>query len=177
MRDGGGKAKGSEFERSICKKLSLWISNNQQEDIFWRSAISGGRSTVAAKSGKRLAAQSGDISCIHPCGHAFAEAFFMECKFYSDLNYQGLLTGKGNLIKFWLEATTQAAVYSKLPFMIAKQNQLPVTACLTRAGFERFVIRGRQARVSSPWLVSLAAPQSDLYIMLFDEFLKMKFVP
>jgi len=50
MRKGGGKAKGASFERDICRRLSLWVSAGKQEDVFWRSAMSGGRSTVADSS-------------------------------------------------------------------------------------------------------------------------------
>ena len=55
MRKGGGKAKGSSFERLICKELSLWITGGEHQDVFWRSAMSGGRSTVAMKKGDKLA--------------------------------------------------------------------------------------------------------------------------
>ena len=37
MRSGGGKQKGSAFEREICKKLSLWFTENERDDIFFRS--------------------------------------------------------------------------------------------------------------------------------------------
>lgn len=128
------KVKGASFERELCKLLSLWVSNNTQEDVYWRSAISGGRSTVAFAKGKRLAAQAGDISCIHPVGQKFADLFFMEAKFYKDLQYQGLLTNTGHLYKFWLEAQKQAKQYGKHPLLIAKQNRMPVMVCLDVKG-------------------------------------------
>jgi hypothetical protein len=53
MRKGGGKQKGSQFERDVCRELSLWVSHGKQEDVYWRSAMSGGRSTVAALKGAR----------------------------------------------------------------------------------------------------------------------------
>jgi hypothetical protein len=161
MRRGGGKAKGASFERSVCKQLSLWVSHNLQEDVFWRSAMSGGRSTVAHAKGKRLAAQAGDITCIHPCGQRFADQFLMECKTYRDLQYVGLLTGKGHLVKFWIEASTQAKRYGKLPLMIAKQNQQPATVCLSREGM-------RLLRLNP----LISAPKLNLRIVLLDEFLQ-----
>ena len=134
MRKGGGKSKGSSFEREICRELSLWVSNGKQEDIFWRSSISGGRSTVAYAKGKRFAAQAGDISCVDPAGFAFTNRFYIECKFYKDLDYIGLITGKGHLIDFWEETKLQAKKYKKLPLLIAKQNRIPAMACLGLAG-------------------------------------------
>ena len=52
--------------------------------------MSGGRSTVAAAKGKRLAAQAGDISCIHPIGQPFIDQFMVECKSYRDLAIRGV---------------------------------------------------------------------------------------
>lgn len=161
MRKGGGKAKGASFERSVCKALSLWVSHNKHEDVFWRSAMSGGRSTVAYAKGKRLAEQAGDITCIHPIGQAFANRFLMECKTYRDLQYYGLLSSKGNLVKFWREACRQAQRYGKLPLMVAKQNQQPATVCLSRDGAKLLRVRP-----------IITAPKLNLRIVLLDEFLK-----
>ena len=38
MRKGGGKGKGGNFEREICKALSLWVSKGLNVDLYWRSA-------------------------------------------------------------------------------------------------------------------------------------------
>lgn len=134
MRKGGGKQKGASFEREVCKALSLWVSADTQEDVYWRSAMSGGRSTVAFKKGKRLAAQSGDISCIHSIGQTFANKFYVECKAYRDLQFQGLVTGKGHLIKFWDETKKQCKQYDKLPMMVVRQNMIKPMVCLSHEG-------------------------------------------
>lgn len=134
MRPGGGKAKGAAFEREVCRKLSMWLSNGVHEDVLWRSAMSGGRSTVAFKKGKKLAQQAGDISCIHPCGQKFIDRFFVECKAYKDLHFEGLLTEKGSLVEFWNEARKQAVKYEKLPLLVARQNQFPVFVGLCSNG-------------------------------------------
>lgn len=163
MRKGGGKAKGASFEREICKSLSLWVSKGTQEDVFWRSAMSGGRSTVAHARGKRLAAQAGDISCIHPIGAPFADKFFLECKAYKSLDFVGLLKGRGKLVEFWAEAVFQADRYGKLPLLIAKQNQQPIIACLSDGGLH--ISKHLIPRV-------LIAPKLHLHIVLFEDLLK-----
>ena len=163
MRSGGGKQKGSQFEREICKKLSLWVSNNRQEDVFWRSAMSGGRSTVAWSKGVKLGNQVGDISSISPLGTTFTSMFVAECKFYSDLNILGLLTGTGNLIKFWAEVRRQGKLHNKMPFLIAKQNRLPVFLCLNLGAVLVFSLKGNHL---------LHAPKYNLYLYDFDKFLK-----
>ena len=162
MRRGGGKAKGAQFERDVCRDLSLWVSEGKQEDIFWRSAMSGGRSTIAAKRGKRLAAQAGDISCIHEMGMKFAAKFLIECKFYADLQYGGLMTGKGHLVEFWQETVTEAVRCEKFPLLIAKQNRISPMACLGSDGARLLGIEYRAL---------LIAPKQGLHIIPWHEFL------
>lgn len=163
MRSGGGKQKGASFERDVCRKLSLWVTYSKQEDVFWRSAMSGGRSTVAHAKGKRMAAQAGDISCIHPAGQIFADVFLIECKHYADLNYTGLLTGTGNLLAFWEELDKQCLRYEKLPFLIAKQNRLPTMVCTTRQGLSRLDI--------DPVDCVLTAPRRNMFLIEFEKCL------
>lgn len=162
MIPGGGKQKGSAFERKICKDLSLWITNGLQEDVFWRSAVSGGRSTVASRKGKRFANQAGDISSVHPAGHALIDAFVIECKNYKDLRIAGLLTKTGKLVEFWDTLKQEAQHYEKLPMLIAKQNQLPVMVCLTAAGVAGLDLYRHR---------TLCAPRLDMHVVLFNDFL------
>jgi hypothetical protein len=157
------KQKGASFEREVCVLLSKWISHGVQEDVFWRSSMSGGRSTVAHARGKRLATQAGDISCIHPIGHAFTSKFLIECKHYADLNFLGLLTGKGHLIEFWLEASRQAFIYGKLPLLIAKQNRMLAMTCVCREGAKLLGLEKRSL---------LIAPKHNLRIIPLHEYLK-----
>lgn len=163
MRDGGGKAKGSSYEREVCVLLSKWISSNQREDIFWRSATSGGRATVAHKKGVKLASQVGDISCIDPIGSHFMSAFAIECKFYANLDYHGLITGKGKLLSFWAEINEQAGRYNKLPILFARQNRLPSTVCLTSCGAAALGLHERKT--------DLISRVHDIHIILAEKFL------
>lgn len=150
MRSGGGKAKGSAFEREVCVKLSKWLSGGDQEDIFWRSAMSGGRSTVAFKKGKSHAAQVGDISAVHPLGNQFIKNFAIECKFYKDLNFQGMLTGKGHLVDFWTEINEQAGRYKKHPIMFVRQNRMQTHVCLDIEGRRKLGLWDRHMLLISP---------------------------
>lgn len=126
--------------------------------------MSGGRSTVAHTRGKRLAAQAGDISCIHSIGNVFSEMFLMECKHYANLNYAGLLTSKGHFVEFWNEAKNQAHRYQKQPFLITKQNRQPMTFSLSTEGIMSLGIDTGMALLISPKL--------DLYIYDAERFLK-----
>lgn len=72
--------KGSPFEREICRKLSTWWSEGTRDDIFWRSAASGGRATVRSKLGKSTFGQYGDITAVDPIGQPLTRAICIECK-------------------------------------------------------------------------------------------------
>ena len=121
-----GKQKGSQFERDVCKKLSLWISNGTNENLLWRSAMSGGRSTVMNKVGKTNKEQSGDISTTSKEGADLIEKFYIECKNYKDMGIDKFLMSEpGKLSKFWIEAATNALKNDKQPMLIAKQNFFP----------------------------------------------------
>lgn len=126
-KKGGGKSKGGGFEREVCKKLSKWISNGKEDDLFWRSAMSGGRATVQRKKGKILKRQAGDITATAPEGHIFTDYWYVECKFYKTLNFQGFMfSQRGPLAEFWRKAKRDAKRYDRIPMMIVKENFSPV---------------------------------------------------
>ena len=60
--------KGSNFEREICKLLSLWWTNNKREDVFWRTSGSGARATTRSKTKQTTFGQYGDIQATEPIG-------------------------------------------------------------------------------------------------------------
>lgn len=125
MRAGGGKQKGSSFERKVCVQLSLWVSKGKHKDLFWRSAMSGGRATVFHKSGTTIR-QAGDICAVAPQGHRFTSIYFIECKHVKSLDIASfILDGKGTLAKFWAKASKQARDHMRRPLLIAKENRRP----------------------------------------------------
>ena len=160
-KGGRGKAKGSAYERSVCKRLSLWISHGQSEDLFWRSAMSGGRATVAAKSGKRLDRQAGDISATSREGHALTDFYYVELKAYRHLAIDSfLIKNTGILVQFWQVALREARRYNRSPLLIVKQNNMP----------ELVIMRaGPHTRFSSLMRVLLRTARYD--IVLLSDFL------
>jgi hypothetical protein len=119
----GGIVKGAAFERSVCKALSRWVSDGIHEDWFWRSAMSGGRSTIARRSGKLLTMHAGDICATAPGAHALAGRFYVECKCVKNLDLDSwIFRGTGVGLKFWLRACEEANYYGKCPMLIAKEN-------------------------------------------------------
>jgi hypothetical protein len=161
MRRGGGKNKGSAFERKICKQLSLWVSFGKQSDCFWRSAISGGRATVQHRKGVKVR-QSGDIVSVSPEGHVLTNSWYVECKHVRSLDLASfILKRKGKLAKFWQTATREAEKHDKDALLIAKQNNQPVLVMATvfPSGVCRLV-------------ATVYIGREEVHIALFDDMIK-----
>jgi len=123
MKPGAGKRKGSAFERKVCVLLSLWVTEGKRKDVFWRSAMSGGRATVHGTQVR----QAGDVCAVAPEGHSFADRYFVECKMYRNIRLPlFVLHGKGPLAKWWKVARQQAVTHKRLPWLIVCQNNLPI---------------------------------------------------
>lgn len=80
MRKGGGSNKGSAFERDICKALSRWWTEDARDDVFWRTAGSGGRATNRAKTGRQTAGAYGDITYVDAIGEPLMRLCCFELK-------------------------------------------------------------------------------------------------
>lgn len=80
MRKGGGKNKGSAFEREVAKRLSLWWTDDEREDVFARSISSGAFATTRAKSSKGTFGQYGDLQAIDPIGQPLIDLCVIEIK-------------------------------------------------------------------------------------------------
>jgi hypothetical protein len=72
--------KGSAYEREICKKLSLWWTGGVRDDIYWRTASSGGRATARKKLGKSTVGQYGDVCATDPTGKPLTDLCTIEIK-------------------------------------------------------------------------------------------------
>lgn len=163
------KQKGADWERKCCQQLSLWVSNKTREDVYWRSAMSGGRATSRSRRARRkgqLVAHAGDISATHEMGHALLAHFLIECKFYRDLKWDVLVNGdigKSELI--WLIPQRQAAEYGRCPMVIAKANMRQPLVLLDRAGRQLLLAGGG----SLP--VRVCFPGLGLYVSAFSDLL------
>lgn len=75
-----GKKIGGTFERNVCKLFSMWWSNGIRDDIFWRTASSGGRATQRSIKDKTTFGQYGDIQATDPIGQSLIDLFVIELK-------------------------------------------------------------------------------------------------
>lgn len=160
MKKGGGKGKGSAFERTICVALSQWVTKGRHKDVFWRSSMSGGRATIHVKRGDKNR-QAGDIAAVAAEGHDFTDTFFVECKHVRNLSIQGFfLTGTGPLAKFWNKVKRQARDHGKHPMIIARQNLYPT-----------LLITSRDVVVPGGW----SSRSRDVRVALFDRMTQTRY--
>lgn len=165
MRPGGGKPKGSAYEREVCTALSLWLSLGARKDLFWRSAMSGGRSTVGKKRGDTLSSQVGDISAVDPMGEWLLRHVVVECKAYNDLQIPSfILAETGLLSEFWTKLRRQAREFRRHPMLVARQDGRPPFIVLDSSSMHRFRLEHEH--------VAAHVPRKDAHLVLFDCFLR-----
>lgn len=125
VRSGGGKAKGSSWERDVGKLLSLWLTNSERPDIFSRNVLSGGSFTLAEMAGVKSSRMAGDLMAAHPLAFRFLEHFQVECKHLADIGLEAYLfdprgmTALGRIISL---AKRQARHIGAEYMLVAKQN-------------------------------------------------------
>jgi hypothetical protein len=72
--------KGGKYERAVCKQLSVWWTGGKRDDVFWRTAGSGGRATQRNRRGQRTFGQYGDVQATDPIGQPLLDVFTIEIK-------------------------------------------------------------------------------------------------
>lgn len=123
------RQKGSAFEREFCGHLSRWWTNGADDAVFWRTAGSGGRSTVRSRSGKRTANQAGDVCAIDPIGQPLIDKVTFELKRgYSHASLQDLIDRPVHAalqpMEQWIAQATASATRASTPHwaIVHKRN-------------------------------------------------------
>jgi len=123
-------SKGSNFEREICKKLSLWAAEGKRDDIFWRTSQSGGRATQRRKFGIDTVNSCGDISLLDnhfKLGKILMDKILIELKRgYSSMDVLDLLDKSANkLVLSWYSKARREADESgrKYVWIIFRRNR------------------------------------------------------
>jgi hypothetical protein len=124
-------AKGSSFEREICKELSWWWTGGERDDVFWRTSGSGARATTRSKKKLYTHDQHGDVHCCDPVGQIFTKLFCVEIKRGYDFDFYSLfrtpVSLKHPFLQFWMQAEEgQKASGAKWPMLIFKQDRKPI---------------------------------------------------
>jgi hypothetical protein len=120
------KGKGGQYERDTCRRLSLWVSDGNRDDLFWRSASSGGQHTTQGNK----ESQAGDICCTHALGQPFMDMAVIECKHrkYELMEPHKLIFGHEGckLTHYWRKLVRQSRLLKpRQPVMIFRVNSQP----------------------------------------------------
>jgi len=110
-------SKGSEFERALCKQLSLWWTYGERNDVFWRAASSGAMATQRQKTGQTAFGQYGDIQSTDPIGQPLTSVFSIEAKRgYKDATFwdimNSLQTKAAKPWELWFVQALEAKMFS-----------------------------------------------------------------
>lgn len=166
MKRGGGHSKGASWERECCKRLSKFFTAGERDDLFWRTAMSGGRATLQARKGKSVSAQVGDIGAIDSDGeYHFLRHVVVECKHHHNLHIErGFISSTGNLHAFWVKHCGDAVAVRREPVLIARQDRTPTLLIMTGNAAEAlYLIEGyRRVLTLDEWC-------GQPWVYLFDE--------
>jgi len=134
-------AKGPNFERIVCTKLSLWWTHGKRDDVFMRTSGSGGKATARRKKGKDTPFQGGDITFSDPIGEPLIREFSIETKTGYGVTRK---TKKGKtrtnwcildiidgtktkhpevFMDMWEQTTAEADASNRIPLLIFRRQQ------------------------------------------------------
>lgn len=120
MRAGGGKEKGSSFERKVGEKISLWLSKGLRKDLLCRTVGSGAQFTSSNRG------LPGDLRAQDSVeAFNFCSKFVIECKHWSNLDFDNFLLKKGELYKALIKVKQEGITAKKSYWFVVKRNNRP----------------------------------------------------
>ena len=173
------KNKGNSFERFMSKKLSLWLTDGQSDNVVWRTDTSGGRSTVKIKHEKMdsvVSANIGDLKRVsvlgeYPAVDLFFNRFMVELK----CGYSNAFEMYPPLSKIF-ETIIDKAI--KDSFNANKRLALIVKSDRKKILFiSDYLFKNEKGRFF--YIISILTDypaKRNLYVYLLDDLLKYKFL-
>lgn len=122
---GRGKNKGNKWERTFCRVMSKWWTHGKRDDIFWRSASSGGFATNRMLRNKKTSTQHGDIAAIDPIGAPLLQLMTIELKCgYPKISPFDLIYKAGdNMWLDWIAQVSRDAKQADAPYWMIAHHQ------------------------------------------------------
>lgn len=175
----GKNQKGSQFERSICRRLSTWWTRGQRDDIFWRTGGSGGRAKSRMRKGSQTHGQHGDIAATHPSGETLIDVLTLELKRgYSKHSLQDVMDrparGSKQQIDHWVDQVVESwnGAGSFAWGIITKRDQREPLIVLPKF----FIDTARSYDVELPYTMAILryehGGEKTLSVMRFDDWLE-----
>lgn len=132
-------SKGAHFEREVAKQLSSWMTGGRRHDLFWRTAMSGGRATIANRNKGYVRSQLGDITAVDYEGYPLTEKFVIEAKYHADLSFTNFfLNGGGPIVRWWDKLVDEAERFDKHPMLVLRQNRRPILILMWQVDADKF---------------------------------------
>ncbi len=174
-------AKGGSFENEVCKELSKWWTEGERDDVFRRTAGSGGKATSRRKRGRDTAFEFGDISFSDDIGKPFIDLFNIECKTgYSTKSKWDVLDfidSRQNypiLRKFWEQSSSDSEESNRIPLLIFRRNGRSKCIAFNYKMMDRFSDYIEFMDFQSVIVDMKKFPEvSRLFIVPFNEFLEI----
>lgn len=165
-------SKGAEFERKLSKRLSLWWTHGERDDVFWRSQQSGGRATQRRKKGVATANQEGDLQAMDAIGQPLVDKICIEAKCgYGDFNLEKLLSGKqkeSTFERFVAQCRREVEGSSRTWWLVVKQDLRRELIIMPGLAFMALV---RKKKEKAPDRISVTLGDETCTIMRLDDFL------
>lgn len=162
-----GSLKGTPFERDSCKNLSLWWTNGNRDDVFWRTSQSGGRATIRNKGGKATKNQYGDVQATDPIGQPLIDLCTIELKkgysssTFFDLVDKILKGQKLTYCEFIKQAIEQQKNAGSWSWLLITKSDYKETLVAMPITLKRLLIKAK-SKVNSCY------PQTTMQFMLND---------
>jgi len=126
-------AKGSNNERELCRKFSLWWTGGKRDDVFYRTSGSGARARVRSNAGKDVRFGRGDMGAEDPDGQPLIDLCTFEFKRgYTALSLLDCIASKQKcplLIGFLMEAETDAEEVPNYPVLVFQKDYKKAVIC------------------------------------------------
>ncbi len=122
MKAGGGKRKGSKFERDIAKRLGLALFNDA--DSFVRTPGSGALATIRKSTNVPF---GGDIMQVKHFNE-YTMPYSIECKHYKQFDIYNLLVRNKKSLEYkaWEQCVRDARKNNLNPLLIYRANNRPI---------------------------------------------------
>jgi hypothetical protein len=142
IRDGvimAKSSKGSQYERDVCRQLSLWWTEGKDDNSFWRTSQSGGRATTRAKQKLKTPNSYGDVGYLDIVGKPFIDKVLLELKrgYTKDISILDFLDknrGEPILLKWWDKAEKERKLAKRKHTIIIFRRDRHKSCILINAG-------------------------------------------
>jgi hypothetical protein len=122
MASSAAKAKGSDFERVMCKRISVWLSGGESDDLIWRNKGQPNRSI----KGRRRLEQFGDAHAIAGAAEWFMNRYNIEFKNVVELDLLEQVDKpkkkESLILTHWKQCRRDANDTDRRPLLIQKRS-------------------------------------------------------